>query len=216
MEYLQPMIRTRIKICGITRLEDGLAAAHLGADAIGLVFYAGSRRAIDITTARQVVRALPPFVTAVGLFVNADPDMVRQVLRQIPLGLLQFHGDEDPVYCASFGLPFIKAVPMGASADVEAFGYRFETAAGLLLDSHGGPKTGGSGQCFDWGLIPPTRSKPLILAGGLNPDNVTQAIKQIRPFGVDVSSGVESAKGIKDAGLMAAFIQSVERGQSSA
>jgi phosphoribosylanthranilate isomerase len=210
------MTRTRIKICGITRLEDGLAAAHLGADAIGLVFYTGSRRVVDITTARQVVRTLPPFVTAVGLFVNADPEMVRQVLRQVPLSLLQFHGNEDPVYCASFGLPFIKAVPMGASADVEAFGHRFKAAAGLLLDSHGGPKTGGSGLCFDWGLIPPNIGKPLILAGGLNPDNVTQAIKQIRPFGVDVSSGVESAKGIKDAGLMAAFIQGVERGQSSA
>jgi phosphoribosylanthranilate isomerase len=208
------MHRTRVKICGITRPEDGQAAAELGADAIGLVFHAASARAVDAEIARQIIRVLPPFVTVVGLFVNAAPGAVQTILRQVPLGLLQFHGEEDPDYCAAFGVPFIKAVPMGAVLDAQAYGRRFQAAAGLLLDSHGGGRTGGSGHRFDWERVPVDAGKPLILAGGLNPDNVAQAVQRLRPFAVDVSSGVESAKGIKDYGLMRAFMRGVERGES--
>lgn len=208
------MTRTRIKICGITRPEDGLAAASLGVDAIGLVFYPKSPRAVDIMTARSIVGALPPLVTPVGLFVDAEPAAVYAVLQQIPLGMLQFHGDEAPDFCAAFGLPYLKAVPMGAGADIADYERRFAGASGLLLDSHSQTKTGGSGQRFDWALIPAGVQKPIILAGGLDPDNVAQAIRQIRPFAVDVSSGVESAKGIKDYRLMRAFIEGVARGES--
>jgi phosphoribosylanthranilate isomerase len=211
------MTRTRVKICGITRPEDGLAAARLGVDAIGLVFYAKSPRAVDVPTARQIVLALPPLVTPVGLFVNADATMVRKVLRQVPLGLLQFHGQEEPAYCTAFGIPFIKAVPMGAEADIKVYEQRFAAAAGLLLDSHGGATpVGGSGQRFDWTAIPPDLAKPLILAGGLDPYNVAEAIQQVRPWAVDVSSGVESARGSKDSELMRAFMQAVEEGDNRA
>jgi phosphoribosylanthranilate isomerase len=211
------MTRTRVKICGITRPEDGLAAARLGADAVGLVFYPGSSRAVDVPTARRIIAVLPPFVTVVGLFVDAELAAVRAILRQVPLGMLQFHGQEDPDYCNSFGLPYIKAVPMGAGAAVGDYDSRFAVAAGLLLDSHGGATpVGGSGQCFDWTMIVDTITKPLILAGGLNPYNVAEAIRQVRPWAVDVSSGVESAKGIKDITLLRAFMQAVEEGDSRA
>lgn len=207
------MSRTRVKICGITRPEDGLVAARSGADAIGLVFYPPSARFIDIDTALRVVRALPPFVSVVGLFLNAESAEVREALRCVPLDLLQFHGEEDPDYCASFGRPFIKAVPMKTVNDVEAFGRTFKAAAGLLLDSHRAGDGGGTGERFDWRLIPRVTDKPIILAGGLTPDNVSEAVREIKPFGVDVSSGVESAKGIKDASLMRAFMRGVERGE---
>lgn len=201
--------RTRVKICGITRPEDGLTAAHLGADAIGLVFHPASPRYVDTTIARQIIAILPPFVTTVGLFRNEESAAVRAVLAEIPLHLLQFHGDEDPAYCASFGLPYLKAVPMGAGATVQDYERQFATAAGLLLDSHGGHKMGGTGQGFDWHQIPAQRQKPLILAGGLNPHNVAAAIQQVHPDAVDVSSGVEITKGIKDAELMRAFLRGV-------
>ncbi len=207
------MNRTRVKVCGITHPQDGCNAAMLGVDAIGLVFYAKSPRAIDPLTARQIVLALPPFVTPVGLFVNADPAEIHDILRQVPLGMLQFHGNEDPDVCAGFGLPFIKAVPMGAAASVEDYARRFATAAGLLLDSHDNTTIGGSGRRFDWQLIPEKFPKPIVLAGGLTPDNVAEAIKRFQPFAVDVSSGVESAKGIKDTDLMRAFIKGVESGE---
>ncbi len=210
------MNRTRIKICGITRPEHALAAANLGVDAIGLVFYPPSPRALDIDAAQRIVAVLPPFVCAVGLFVNAEAEAVRDVLHRVPLNLLQFHGDETPDYCAAFGHPYIKAVPMGAGADVMTYARRFVRSAGLLLDSHGGAQTGGTGQCFDWNLIPSGAPKPLILAGGLNPSNVTQAVQRIRPYGVDVSSGVESTKGIKDISLMQVFVQGVESGENRA
>jgi phosphoribosylanthranilate isomerase len=209
------MPRTRIKICGITRPEDGVLAARLGADAIGLVFYVQSARAVDTATALEILHALPPFVTVVGLFVNADPVAIREILRQVPLAMLQFHGDEDPDYCASFGLPFIKAVPMGVATDIRAYERQFMTAAGLLLDSHGGVRTGGSGRCFDWEKIPSSLVKPIILAGGLNPYNVAEAVRRVRPYGVDVSTGVESAKGIKDSGLLRAFMRGVKKGEDS-
>ena len=201
--------RTRVKICGITRPEDGMMAAELGADAIGLVFYPPSPRFVNVETAQRIVAALPPFVATVGLFMNAEPAAVRTVLSQVPLSLLQFHGDEDPDYCSAFGLPYLKAVPMGADAEVQDYKRRFATAAGLLLDSHGDNKMGGTGQGFDWTRIPTERHKPLILAGGLHPGNVAEAIRQVRPYAVDVSSGVESAKGIKDPELMRAFLRGV-------
>ncbi len=213
---MSPTPRTRVKICGITRPEDGVAAAQLGADAIGLVFYPPSPRFVDVETARRIVAALPPFVTVVGLFMNAEPVAVQRVIDRVPLHLLQFHGDEDPDYCASFGLPYLKAVPMGANADVLDYERRFATTAGLLLDSHGGDQMGGSGQGFDWTRIPAKRRKPLILAGGLHPDSVAEAIRQVRPYAVDVSSGVESAKGIKDAELMRAFLRGVYDRESPA
>ena len=211
------MIRTRVKICGITRPEDGLAAAQLGADAIGLVFYPKSSRAVDVPTARRIVAVLPPFVTVVGLFVDAEPATVQAILRQVPLDLLQFHGQEDPDYCNAFGRPYIKAVPRGAGVAVADYERRFAAAAGLLLDSHGGATpVGGSGQKFDWTLIPTGVVKPIILAGGLDPSVVGEAIRQVRPWAVDVSSGVESAKGIKDIALLRAFMQAVEQGDSHA
>lgn len=213
---MAPMSRTRIKICGITRPEDGVAAAELGADAIGLVFHPASARFVTPNQARQIVRALPPFVVTVGLFMNAEAAAVRAVLDQIPLQLLQFHGDEDPDDCADFGLPYLKAVPMGAGADIGGYERRFATAAGLLLDSHGGERMGGTGQTFDWSRIPTERHKPLVLAGGLHPGNVTEAVRRVRPYAVDVSSGVETAKGVKNAALMRAFIRGVNDCESDA
>lgn len=206
---MTPISRTRVKICGMTRPEDGVAAAELGADAIGLVFYPPSPRCVDVEIAQRIVAALPPLVTVVGLFVNAEPAAVRAVLESVRIDLLQFHGDEEPVYCEFFGKPYLKAVPMGAGADVRDYEQRFTRATGLLLDSHGGPKTGGTGRIFDWTRIPAERQKPLILAGGLHPGNVAEAIRQVRPYAVDVSSGVESAKGVKDAALMRAFLRGV-------
>lgn len=211
-----PMPRTRIKICGIVRPEDGAMAAELGADAIGLVFHPASARYVTADGARQIIRALPPLVATVGLFMNADAAAVRAVLQQVPLQWLQFHGDEDPDYCADFGLPYIKAVPMGAGADIDAYQRRFAGAAGLLLDSHGGTGMGGTGQTFDWSRIPAARHKPLILAGGLHPGNVAAAVHQVRPYAVDVSSGVETAKGVKNAALMRAFIRGVNDCESDA
>jgi phosphoribosylanthranilate isomerase len=206
---MTPIFRTRVKICGITRPEDGVMATELGADAIGLVFYPPSPRFVDVETAQRIVAALPPFVATVGLFMNAEPAAVRTIITEVPLTLLQFHGNEQPDDCAGFGLPYIKAVPMGASADVRDYDKRFTAAVGLLLDSHGDNKMGGTGQGFDWTRIPAERHKPLILAGGLHPGNIAAAIRQVRPYAVDVSSGVETAKGIKDAELMRAFLRGV-------
>ncbi len=213
---MTPIPRTRVKICGVTRPEDGVTAAQLGADAIGLVFHPPSPRYVTADLAYRIVAALPPFVATVGLFMNAEPEAVRAVLSEVPLSLLQFHGDEDPGYCAAFGLPYLKAVPMGADADVQDYERRFAAAAGLLLDSHGGHKMGGTGQSFDWTRIPAERRKPLVLAGGLHPGNVAAALRQVHPYAVDVSSGVETAKGIKDPELMRAFLRGVYDGESHA
>jgi phosphoribosylanthranilate isomerase len=200
---------TRIKICGITREEDLLAAARLGADAIGLVFYAKSPRFVTAQRAAALLRALPPFVTSVGLFVNASGEEVRATLAVAPLDLLQFHGDEEPEYCASFGLPYVKAVRVKPGLDLVQYAARYASARGLLLDAFVEGVPGGTGRSFDWSLIPRNLSLPVVLSGGLDPSNVQEAVERVQPWAVDVSSGVEAAKGIKDAAKIAAFVQGV-------
>lgn len=202
-------MNTRIKICGITRVEDGLAAAHLGVDAIGLVFYAESPRAVTFAQARAIVDALPPFVNVVGLFVNAEADFVRTTLAEVPLNLLQFHGEEKPEYCAAFGVPFLKAVRVRPGVDLLQYAQEFHDAQGLLLDAYVEGVRGGTGTTFDWSLIPRVLQRPVVLSGGLDTENVVAAIRAVQPWAVDVSSGVESAKGIKDAAKMLAFINGV-------
>lgn len=202
-------LRTRTKICGITRAEDGLWAAQLGVDAIGLVFYPASPRYVTKELAQEIVHQLPPFVTTVGLFVDASRDEVEQVLDVVPLDLLQFHGAERPDYCGSFGRNYIKAVRMGPQIDLHDYAARYFTAAGLLLDAYSPLAPGGTGEQFDWRRIPTDIDTPIILAGGLSSANISQALQQSRPYGVDVSSGVEVAKGIKDQGKMSEFIQRV-------
>ncbi|MDP2400183.1 MAG: phosphoribosylanthranilate isomerase [Burkholderiales bacterium] len=202
-------MKTRIKICGITRVEDARAAARLGADAVGLVFYAGSPRAVTPAQAAEIIRVLPPFVVPVGLFVNADATTVRDTLAAAPVQLLQFHGDETPDYCAGFGRPFLRALRVRVETDLLQYARDFHAAKGLLLDAWVEGVHGGTGATFDWSLIPPDLPMPVILSGGLNPDNVEQAVRRVRPWAVDVSSGVESAKGIKDAAKIETFINGV-------
>ena len=202
-----PLTRTRVKICGITRIEDALCAANLGADAIGLVFYAPSPRAVQIAQAREIVRALPPFITTVGLFVNAELAEVQEIFQAVPLDLLQFHGEESPEYCAQFNRPYIKAIRMQASTDLAQLAQEYATAQALLLDTYVAGVQGGTGIAFDWQHVPREFSKPLILAGGLNPENVQAAISQVRPYAVDVSGGVEASKGIKDPAKLIAFMR---------
>lgn len=202
-------MRVRVKICGITRADDAQAAVDHGADAIGLVFHAPSPRFVTLERAAEIARGMPPFVTRVGLFVNAGADEVHATLSRVPLDLLQFHGDESPEYCRQFDRPYIKAIAMRDETEPETGFSRYGDAQGFLLDSCVAGVAGGSGQVFDWGRIPPSRPKPLILAGGLGPENVAAAIRAVRPYAVDVSSGVEQAKGIKDAARIAAFINEV-------
>ncbi|MDP1644867.1 MAG: phosphoribosylanthranilate isomerase [Thiobacillus sp.] len=196
----------RVKICGITRLQDLHAACDTGADALGFVFYAKSPRHVTIATAAALVRELPPFVQSVGLFVNAEPAFIEAILQAVPLDLLQFHGDETPADCARFGRPYIKAVRVNRDTDLLKCAADFDTARGLLLDAYVPGMPGGTGERFDWSLIPPDLPKPVILSGGLTPDNVAKAIQRVRPWAVDVSSGVEATKGIKDAHKIAQFI----------
>ena len=200
---------TAIKICGITRVEDALVAAHAGAQAIGLIFYAGSPRQVSHHIARRVVGALPPFVTPVALFVDAMPAEVERVIGEVKPQLLQFHGDETPEFCESFRMPYIKAAKVRPGVDLLQYARRYRSAKGLLLDAFVDGRHGGTGSTFDWTLIPDQLSLPLILAGGLHQDNVADAIRRIRPWAVDVSSGVEAATGIKDAAKVAAFIKGV-------
>jgi len=200
---------TRVKICGITRVEDALACAQLGADAIGLVFYASSPRHVSVSQARAIMAALPPFITTVGLFVDADAVEVSAVLTELPLDLLQFHGNESPEYCQRFGRPYLKAMRVKPGVDLVQYAAQYAQAKGLLLDAHVEGVAGGTGQSFDWNLIPAHLPLPVVLSGGLHPDNVTQAIKRVQPAAVDVSSGVEATKGIKDAAKIAAFMQGV-------
>ena len=201
------MTAVRVKICGITRVEDALAAAAAGADAIGLVFYAKSPRAVDIEQAREILAALPPFVTSVGLFVDAERSELERILASVPLDLLQFHGDESVQQCEAFGRPYIKALRVKAGDDIAAQVARYPSAQGILLDAYVEGVPGGTGEAFDWSLIPQTLSKLLILAGGLRPDNVAEAVSRVRPYAVDVSGGVEASKGVKDVEKVDAFIR---------
>ncbi|MCX7185044.1 MAG: phosphoribosylanthranilate isomerase [Nitrosospira sp.] len=205
---------TRIKICGITRIEDALAAAHLGTDAIGLVFWPQSARSITPARAREIVAALPPFISSVGVYVDPEAEWVEETAAVAGLNLLQFHGDESPEFCSQFSLPYIKAVRVRAGVDLLQYATRYSSARGLLLDSYVDGTPGGTGDAFNWSLIPQRMPLPLILSGGLHPGNVMAAIKQVQPWAVDVSSGVEVAKGIKDAEKIAAFMQGVRNSES--
>jgi phosphoribosylanthranilate isomerase len=196
----------RVKICGISRVQDLRAACEAGADALGFVFYEKSPRHVSIANAAGLLRELPPFVQSVGLFVNAGPAFIESVLQAVPLDLLQFHGDETPADCARFGRPYIKAVRVNRDTDLLKCAADFDTARGLLLDAWVAGVPGGTGERFDWSLIPPDLPKPVILSGGLTPDNVAEAVQRVRPWAVDVSSGVEVSKGVKDAHLVAQFI----------
>lgn len=191
------------------------AAAHLGVDAIGLVFYPKSPRYVTPETARSLVASLPAFVTVTALFLDPEERQVRDVLDKVRVELLQFHGGEPAEFCRSFGRPYIKAVPMGGGADVDEYARRHAGAAALLLDSHAAGQKGGTGVSFDWGSIPKVDGPPLILAGGLTPQNVVTAIRIVRPYGVDVSSGVESRPGIKDAAKIEAFVREVNGATAS-
>ena len=202
------MSRTRIKICGLTRPQDVRVAVECGADALGFVFYPPSPRAVSIEQAAELVALLPPFVTSVGLFVNASGEEVNAVLDRVPLQLLQFHGDETDAQCARHGRPWIKAARMRPGVDLVEFSSLHPRASGVLVDAFV-DGYGGGGKTFDWSLIPAGFERPLVLSGGLDADNVVEAVRRVRPWAVDVSSGVESAKGIKDAAKIAAFIAGV-------
>lgn len=201
-------IKPRIKICGLTRLEDMHAAIDGGADAVGLVFYPPSPRHVDLARAAELARAVPPLVTIVGLFVNAEADLVRATLAALPIHLLQFHGDEDEEYCRQFDRPYIKAARVKPGMDLVQYAASFASAQAILLDAFV-DGFGGGGKVFDWALIPPALKVPLILSGGLDAGNVGEAIARVRPAAVDVSSGVESAKGIKDHEKIRAFVAAV-------
>jgi len=200
---------TAVKICGITRIEDAHAAARCGAHAIGLVFHAASPRNVSAEQAKAIIAALPPFVTPVALFVDATAARVREIVAQVPVQLLQFHGDEPPEFCAAFRLPFVKAVRVNEDVDLVKYARTYREAKGLLLDAYVAGVHGGTGTQFDWRLIPANLPLPVILSGGLTPENVVEAVRTVRPWAVDVSSGVESGKGIKDHAKIAAFIAGV-------
>ena len=203
------MKRTRVKICGITRVEDALSAVHAGADAIGLVFYAQSPRCVSVAVAQAIVAAMPPFLSVVGLFVNATTADIKSVLTQVQLNIVQFHGDETPQQCAQINFPYYKAIRVKSDTNLLQYVIDFKDANALLLDTYSEQAYGGTGHVFDWNLIPKNLTKPVILAGGLVPENVANAIKQVQPYAVDVSGGVELTKGVKDAAKVAAFMHAV-------
>lgn len=203
-------MRIRTKICGITRVEDALVAAQAGVDAIGLVFYEKSPRAVSVKQAQEILAALPPFVSTVGLFVNASRAEINRVLDVLPLDMLQFHGDESPADCAGFARPYFRALRMQPGVDIAQLAAQYTTAQGILLDAWVPGLHGGTGERFDWSQIPDNLAKPLILAGGLNAHNVTQAMQQTQPWAVDVSGGVEADKGIKDADKVRKFLYAVQ------
>lgn len=202
-------MRTRIKICGITRPEDAIAAGHAGADAIGLVFYDRSPRRVDEAQAAAVIAALPPFVSVVALFVDAPEARIRHLIDTLRIDLLQFHGDEAPEACRNHGRPYLKAIRMRPDVDLRVEAARYHDAAALLLDTYREGIPGGTGESFGWQPLPAEIGHPVLLAGGLRPDNVGGAIRIVRPYGVDVSGGVEVAGGIKDAGRIRAFVAAV-------
>jgi phosphoribosylanthranilate isomerase len=204
-------MRTRIKICGLREPEHARLAATEGADAIGLVFHPASPRFVTVERAAEVAAALPSFVWAVGLFVNAPEADVRRALERVPLDMLQFHGDESPAECERYGRPYLRAVRMAEGVDLVEYAQRFSRAKALLLDAHVPGEPGGTGQRFDWGRIPRNLPIPIVLSGGLDPGNVADAVRQAKPWAVDVSSGVEAPRGVKDPAKIAAFIRSVQR-----
>jgi phosphoribosylanthranilate isomerase len=203
-------LRTRIKICGITRLEDAKASVRAGCDALGFVFYKESPRYIALDAFKVIVKELPPFVTKTGLFVNADPAEIEEAIQSGLVNVLQFHGDETPDFCRQFNFPYIKAVAVSSSVDLIQYAKDFHDAEALLLDTYHEHLKGGTGQTFDWNLIPQTLSKPIVLAGGLTVDNVKEAIKKVKPYAVDVSGGVEESKGIKNSLKIQAFIKETQ------
>ena len=205
------MTCTRVKICGITSPEDARAAVACGADALGLVFYPKSPRAVDVTRARAIARAVPPFVTIVALFVDEPEEQVRRIISQVPVDLLQFHGEESPAFCEQFGRPWIKALRVRPELDIEQACTDYGNARGVLLDSWQDGVPGGTGKTFDWELAPDNLPLPVVLAGGLNPDNVAAAIATLRPAAVDISGGVEASPGTKDADEIRRFIAAVRQ-----
>jgi phosphoribosylanthranilate isomerase len=208
------MVRTRVKICGITREQDAIAVVQAGADALGLVFYPKSPRHVTPEQARRIARAVAPFVTVTGLFVNASTDLIREVLASVPLGLLQFHGQETNQQCNCFGLPFIKSIAMQRETDLLSIMSGYPDAAGFLLDAWQPESHGGGGVAFDWQLVPETTRVPIILAGGLTPGNVATAIRSAKPYAVDVSTGVESDKGLKSREKIDAFMREVRNSEA--
>jgi len=203
--------RTRVKICGITQVEDAVVAASLGVDAIGLVFYAKSPRNVSLEQARAICEVLPGFVTTVALFLNPDDSLVKQVISEVDIDLLQFHGTETASFCESFAKPYVKALGVSGESNLLELIGSYASARSVLLDSHVHGAAGGTGETFDWLSIPEQLKQKIILAGGLKPDNVAQAIQQVRPYAVDLSSGVESAPGIKDVNLMTRLMQEIKR-----
>lgn len=204
----------RVKICGITSTTDALNAANAGADALGFVFYAKSPRYVTPEQAAEICQALPPFVTSVGLFMNADAEQVRATLDAVSLDLLQFHGSETPEFCRSFGRPYIKALGIQGLVDFAEQADQYPDALGILVDSHALGKAGGTGQTFDWKLLPKNYSKPIILAGGLNPENIAEAVRETSVYAVDLSSGVESSPGIKSKAKIDALMREVKHVES--
>ena len=212
------MSRTRIKICGITRIDDALCAASAGADAIGLIFYPPSPRVVTIEQATSISDVLPPFVSTVALFLNASVHEVGDVIQHLRPSTLQFHGDEDAAFCTQFGVPFIKAIRVGELMrphDLLEYADEFKTARAVLLDTLAQGLYGGSGESFDWKLIPTEMRRRVLLSGGLHPENVSGAIQLIRPWAVDVSSGVEASKGVKDHARIHKFIEEVRNADAS-
>lgn len=207
------MHRTRVKICGLTSRDAALHAVSCGADALGFVFYGKSPRAIQAEAAASIISSLPAFVSSVGLFVDADAATVRQIIDVTQLDLLQFHGGETAAFCEQFNRPYIKAVRVKAQADIDHALQRYQSARALLLDAYVDGVPGGTGHCFDWSLVPVANVR-IVLAGGLDADNVGTAIRAVRPYGVDVSGGVESQRGLKDFAKIAAFTAAVARANS--
>ena len=204
--------RTRVKICGITRVQDARFAANRGADSIGLVFHQPSARAIGIEQALEIRRVLPPFVTVTALFLDESEDWISKVIHQLRPDCLQFHGNESPEFCESWLTPYIKSIPMGSIDDPGAYARTYTLAQGFLLDSNLAGRLGGSGDTFDWSKIPASFEYPLVLAGGINSSNVAAAIARVQPWGVDVSTGVEVSRGVKSTDLIDQFFDEVERG----
>lgn len=202
-------MRIKIKFCGITNLDDAISAASLGADALGFVFYPQSARYISPNDAANIIEKLPPFITTIGLFVDQTADEVKEIITLCELNLLQFHGDEDEPFCSGFNLPYIKAISMKSGINLLKCEKEFYSAKALLLDTYADDAKGGTGKVFDWNSIPSNISKPLIIAGGLNPINVKDLLELIHPYAVDVSGGIERSKGLKDYELMKNFILGV-------